>query len=135
MTTCSGSAELQRKLGASRAGSCPTLTTPANPNKIMDSTYEVNPDQQTKWYEAQMDIIVAAILCDASRIGVVNIYYEDFSTYAGSWHQDVAHHAADPDGAMQKVIVAAHQLMFEKVFLYLCNKLNVDDGTGQDLSG
>jgi hypothetical protein len=123
--------ELQRKLTASRAVSCPTLTMPPNPSKIGDSTYEVNPDQQVRQYEAQIDIIVAAILCDASRIGVVNIYYEDFSTYAGSWHQDVAHHAADPDGAMQKMILAAHQLMFEKVFLYLCNKLNVDDGTGK----
>ena len=56
---------------------------------------------------------------------------DDFSTqYPVTWHGDVAHHAADPDGEKQNINAAAHQLTFEKVFLDLCSKLDIDDGSG-----
>lgn len=123
--------ELQRKVSV-HASACPSLTAPADTNKLINtSTFEVDPSLMTKYYDAYNDVIVAGILCDTSRIAVVDIYGHSFSTFTGAWHGDVAHHAADPDGAMQKVITAAHQAMFEKVFLDLCAKLDVDDGTGQ----
>ena len=81
-------------------------------------------------YQAINDVIVAAFMCDTSRIAVANID-EDFSSYVGDWHQDVAHHAVDPDGVKQGIISAAHQLTFDDVFLDLCNKLDVDDGSGK----
>jgi hypothetical protein len=87
---------------------------------------------QAQVYQAMNDVIVAAFLCDTSRIAVMNIR-EDFSSYVGDWHEDVAHRAAEPDGVQQAILMAAHQLTFEKVFLDLCGKLDVDDGTGQTL--
>ena len=44
---------------------------------------------------------------------------DPFSTYAGDWHQDVAHQAAIPDGVKQAIIAAAHQRFFEDVYLDL----------------
>ena len=111
---------------------CPSIM-PVTTNTgmlINTASYGITPTMQAQVYQAMNDVIVAAFLCDTSRIAVMNIR-EDFSTYVGDWHQDVAHHAAEPDGAKQAIIMAAHQLTFEKVFLDLCSKLDVDDGTGQ----
>jgi hypothetical protein len=122
--------ELQRKLNVHT--SCPSIMPPSSSSKIRDSdpTFYVNPVTQAQFYQTYNDVILAAILCDTSRISVVNIL-EDFSVYPGNWHNDVAHHAADPDGAKEAIILAAHQLTFEKVFLDLCSKLDVDDGSGK----
>jgi hypothetical protein len=94
------------------------------------ASYSVSPALQTQFYQAMNDVIVAAFLCDTSRIATIDVR-EDFSTYAGDWHADVAHHSGEPDGAMQQILMAAHQLTFEKIFLDLCAKLDVDDGTGK----
>jgi hypothetical protein len=85
---------------------------------------------QTQLYQAINDVIVAAFLCDTSRLAAIRIM-DDFSSYAGDWHADVAHHASAPDGAKQAVLVAAHQLFFQNIYLDLCSKLDVDDGTGK----
>jgi hypothetical protein len=121
--------ELERKVNVS--ASCPAVM-PVTTNTgmlINTASYGITPTMQAQVYQAMNDVIVAAFLCDTSRIAVMNIR-EDFSTYVGDWHQDVAHHAAEPDGAKQAIIMAAHQLTFEKVFLDLCQKLDVADGTG-----
>jgi Protein of unknown function (DUF1552) len=122
--------ELQRKVNVS--ASCPSLApVTTNTRGFLDMpSYQVNTALQQQFYQTMNDVIVAAFLCDTSRIATVNIR-EDFSTYAGDWHADVAHHAADPGGTQQAIIMAAHQLTFEKVFLDLCSKLDVDDGTGK----
>jgi len=123
-------AELERKVNVH--ATCPSIM-PVTTNTgmlINTASYGITPTMQTQVYQAMNDVIVAAFLCDTSRIAAMNIR-EDFSTYVGDWHQDVAHHAAEPDGAKQAIIMAAHQLTFEKVFLDLCSKLDVDDGTGQ----
>jgi hypothetical protein len=122
--------ELQRKLNV--RASCPSLPpVTTNTRAFLDTpSYGVNPALQQQFYQAMNDVIVAGILCDTSRIASVNIR-EIFSTYVGDWHADVAHHANEPDGVKQQIIVAAHQLTFEKVFLDLCSKLDVDDGTGK----
>jgi hypothetical protein len=122
-------AELERKVNV--RATCPALTpvTTDTSSLIAAASYGVSPTMHAQVYQAMNDVIVAAFLCDTSRIAVMNIG-EDFSTYVGDWHGDVAHRAAEPDGARQAILVAAHQLTFEKVFLDLCAKLDVDDGAG-----
>jgi hypothetical protein len=123
-------AELERKVNV--RATCPAIM-PVTTNTsalINTASYGITPTMQTQVYQAMNDVIVAAFMCDTSRIAVMNVR-EDFSTYVGDWHQDVAHHAAEPDGAKQAIIMAAHQLTFEKIFLDLCAKLDVDDGTGR----
>jgi Protein of unknown function (DUF1552) len=123
-------AELERKVNVKT--SCPAVMPIAtNTQSLLNMpTFGVTPPMQAQFYSAMNDVIVTAFLCDTSRIAVMNIT-PDFSSYVGDWHADVAHHANEPDGVKQAVIMAAHQLTFEKVFLDLVNKLNVDDGTGQ----
>jgi Protein of unknown function (DUF1552) len=124
--------ELERKVNVS--GTCPAITpVTTSTGRLIDTpSYAITPAMQAQVHQALNDVIVAAFLCDTSRIAVMNIP-EDFSSYVGDWHEDVAHHAAEPDGVKHAIIVAAHQLTFEKVFLDLCGKLDVDDGTGQTL--
>jgi len=122
--------ELQRKVNVRAA--CPALApVTTNTRAFLDMpNYQVNTALQAQFYQTMNDVIVAAFMCDTSRIATMNIR-EDFSSYVGDWHQDVAHHAGEPDGVKQALIVSAHQLTFEKVFLDLCSKLDVDDGTGK----
>lgn len=124
--------ELQRRLqtlpAGAQCGNVKKLTTDTT-KLINQSSYQITPSLMTQVYQAFNDVIVAAFMCDTSRIAVVNID-EDFSSYVGDWHQDVAHHAVDPDGAKQAIISAAHQATFAGVFLDLCAKLDVDDGSG-----
>jgi hypothetical protein len=122
--------ELHRRLGVhSSCPSIPPVTTDTN-HILQMPTYHVSPTLEAQYYQLMNDVIVAAILCDTSRIAVVNVT-DTFSTYAGDWHADVAHHSGEPDGVKQQMMVAGHQLTFEKVFLDLCAKLDVDDGTGK----
>jgi hypothetical protein len=122
--------ELERKVNVLAA--CPPLApVTTKTSALIDmASYGVSPTMQAQFYQAMNDVTVAAFLCDTSRIAVMNIG-EDFSTYVGDWHQDVAHRAGEPDGVQQAIIMAAHQLTFEKVFLDLCAKLDVDDGAGR----
>jgi hypothetical protein len=94
------------------------------------SSYSIDPAAQSQVYGALNDVIVAGILCDTSRIAVVNIT-DTFSSYSGDWHQEVAHHADFIDGQAQGTIADAHQATFEHAFLDLCAKLDVDDGSGR----
>lgn len=124
--------ELQRKLNVHVSASCPTISpVTTNTTKLQNMpTYWVDPALQGQLYKAMNEVIAAAIICDTSRIAVMNVY-EDFSTYSGDWHADVAHHSGEPDAVKQQIILAGHQLTFSNVFLDLCARLDVDDGTGQ----
>ncbi len=124
--------ELQRRLQALPSASCSNVqrVSTDTASLMQMSSYAIDPALQSQVYEAFNDVIVAAFMCDTSRIAVANIE-EDFSSYVGDWHQDVAHHAVDSDGQKQQVIMTAHQLTFANVFLDLCAKLDVDDGTGK----
>jgi hypothetical protein len=122
--------ELQRRLHVH--ASCPDLKPVTTDTRqiLRQATYSVSPALHQQYLQTMNDVIVAAVLCDTSRIAVVNIM-ADFSSYVGDWHQDVAHHAGEPDAVKQQIIASAHQLTFEKVFLDLCSKLEVDDGNGK----
>jgi hypothetical protein len=124
--------ELQRRLSVNVTTSCPQVMPVTDQTRLLldKPNYEVSPMLQEQFYGPMIDVIVAAIMCDTSRIAAVDIK-EDFSSYVGDWHADIAHHANMPDGVAQKTIVAAHQLTFQQTYLNLCAKLDVDDGTGK----
>jgi hypothetical protein len=83
---------------------------------------------QLDFWRAHVDIIVAALACGVSRVGVLGAY-STFSDFAGDWHQDIAHQGHLPD--QQSTLVQSHQRCFEHVFLDLARKLDaVDEGDG-----
>lgn len=121
--------ELERRLNVHVT--CGSQPAPADTNALYGrSSYGIDPSAQAQAYAALNDVIVAAIICDTSRIATLNID-ETFSSYAGDWHQDIAHHGADSDGAAQRTIADAHRACFAAVFLDLASKLDVDAGNGR----
>jgi hypothetical protein len=124
--------ELQRKLSV--VVDCGDVDPPAvgyidhwNPPFAFD------PAQQAAWWQVVNDVVVAAMLCDTSRIAVIGINSDQstFSPYIGDWHQDIAHQATDVGN--QDIIAESYQRFFADVFLDLVRKLDVDDGTGQSV--
>ncbi len=121
--------ELSRKLATT--ASCGSVTPPTkDSSSLRGGDYSVNPAEQAEHWSLFADVIVAAFVCGTSRIAVLNVP-ETFSDFKGDWHQDVAHKCAL--AVQQKTLAAAHQRFFERVFLDLVNKLDVDDGTGASM--
>ena len=121
--------ELERRLKVRVSCNVQSVTTDTEPY-FGRANYDIDPAAHGEVYRALNDVIVAAVLCDTSRIATINID-ETFSSYAGDWHQDIAHHAADPGGTAQETIASAHQRMFASTFADLCAKLDVDAGNGR----
>ncbi len=88
-------------------------------------------DDPIKYHAAINDVIMAAFLCGTSRIAVVKIEESSFVSFAGDWHQDVAHQwsADEPQTLLQE----ANQKAFEHAVLDLAHKMDVDDGSGQSM--
>lgn len=121
--------ELERRLNVHV--SCGTQKAPADTNALQGrASYEIDPAAQIAKYQAMNDVIVAAFMCDTSRIATLDVF-ETLSTYAGDWHQDIAHHADNPDGVAQGTLADAHRAFFAGVFLDLVTKLDVDAGNGR----
>jgi hypothetical protein len=122
-------AELERRLKVHPSCNNVTKVT-TNTNALRSqSSYGINPAAQGQVYGVLNDVIVAAMLCDTSRIAVVHVD-DTFSSFTGDWHQDIAHQA-DGNAAAQQTLAAAHQQTFARTFLDLAAKLNVDDGSGR----
>ena len=114
--------ELQRKLGVQV--SCGEVQPPTKSSTDeWTSSYGIDPEANKRFWQLHNDVVAAAFACDTCRIVSMRID-DNFSTYAGDWHQDVAHQAAMPDGAKQAIIAAAHQRFFEDVYLDLVAKLD-----------
>lgn len=94
-----------------------------------ESRYPVDPALQAQLHHILNDVIVAALLCDTSRIATVHVT-DTFSSFAGDWHQDIAHQA-NAVAQAQQTISDAHQATFANTFLDLAAKLDVDNGTGR----
>lgn len=124
--------ELQRRLEV--AVSCGDVPTPQadSRDEWNSSSYAFDPDAQARFWQLFNDVIVAAFLCDTSRIAVLRVT-DHFSDYAGDWHQEIAHEAHTRDGGPQQVLAAAHQRFFSDVFVDLVRKLDVDQGDGTTL--
>lgn len=124
--------ELQRRLAV--AVSCGDIPTPtANSQDLHgDPSFPVNPDLHAEFWSLFNDVVVTAFLCGTSRIAVMGVT-DNFSSYAGDWHQDVAHQAHLPDGDRQGLLMDGNQNAFERIMLDLVNKLDVDEGDGTTL--
>jgi hypothetical protein len=122
-------AELQRKLGVV-AATCQDVSEPADVNRDSLPVEGINPDLTADMYEVFNDVIVAAMICGTSRIATVQSI-DTWSTFAGDWHQDVAHQCDAADGVKQAIIATAHQRFFEAVFLDLMVKLDVEEAEGR----
>jgi hypothetical protein len=120
--------ELERRVNTVASASCGDIDRPGSGvNKGLrdnDLAATIN------FYKMFNDVIVAAFICGTSRIA--SVYSDElWSTYAGDWHQEVAHQAAVPDGNKQGIICAAYQQFFENCFLDLVNKLDVEEANGK----
>ena len=132
-------AEIQRRAGV--RVSCGGLPTPTRNAR---TPWESGPSgsSATEAFQLINDVIVAALLCGTCRIvtvGAVSHSATLFSSYVGDWHQSVAHVASQGDPASTEVqnardeLVRAYQGYFEKAFLDLASKLDVDNGAGGTL--
>jgi len=130
--------ELQRRIGT--MGACTTPSAPAAPYATASSgavTYNPpfarNPTEQAAWFRVMNDLVVAAFACGMSRIAV-GLIQPNLSTYAGDWHQDVAHQSNVADGLRQDVLWRSYNAFFKDIFLDLAVKLDgVNVGTGKTL--
>jgi hypothetical protein len=114
--------ELQRKLEVNV--SCGAVQPPTHGSlDEYSSSYGIDPEANKRFWQLHNDVIAAAFACDTCRIAAVRVP-DTFSTYAGDWHQDVAHQGAIPDGVKQAILAAAHQRFFEDVYLDLVSKLD-----------
>lgn len=122
-------AELERRLRA--RPSCRNVTPVTTDTSAIqrESSFSVDPESQARMHSILNDVIVAALLCDTSRIATIHVD-DTFSTFVGDWHQDIAHQA-NGNAEAQQTILNAHQLTFAKTFLDLAAKLDVDNGTGR----
>jgi Protein of unknown function (DUF1552) len=120
--------ELQRRVNTVASASCGDLSKPST--GVNKGLRDNDLTGTIKFYKMFNDVIVAAFICGTSRIA--SIYSDElWSTYAGDWHQEVAHQAAVADGVKQGVICAAYQQFFENCFLDLANKLDVEEANGK----
>jgi hypothetical protein len=130
--------ELERRLSVPPPSTRPTPPGGPYASQTMQAIctqapFALDPSSHAGFFQTQNDLIVAALTCGASRIAVLKVD-PDFSTYAGNWHEDVAHHAIDTDGAKQAMITSAQQAFFANVLVDLAGKLDaVDAGDGRTL--
>ncbi len=125
-------AELQRKLNVTGA-SCESVVEPSEEVTKQSIEYgSLDVDRMRDVHQTFNDVIVAAMICGTSRIATVQSL-ETWSSFAGDWHQDIAHQANLPSGMQQQIIADAHQRFFEGVFVDLMSKLDVEDADGSTI--
>jgi hypothetical protein len=125
--------ELERKLNVQV--SCGDIMPPTKDSSdVYDSDgYFLDAQKHGEYWSLFNDVIVAAFACDTSRIATMEAL-EQFSAFAGDWHNDVAHQGHLADGEAQETLWTAQQLFFEGVFLDLVNKLDaVQEADGSTL--
>jgi hypothetical protein len=122
--------ELQRKLEVDVSCGDVQPPTSSSTDEWASSSYGIDPSAHARFWQLHNDVIAAAFACDTSRIATLFVT-DIFSSFAGDWHQDIAHQAQFPSGEQQNVIREAHQRFFQDVFLDLVAKLDaIDDGDG-----
>ncbi len=120
--------ELERRVNTTASASCGDVPKPGESAQrdIRDNDLTAT----IRFYRLFNDVIVAAFICGTSR--VATIYSDElWSTYAGDWHQEVAHQASASDGVKQGILCASYQQFFEHCFLDLVNKLDVEEANGK----
>lgn len=130
--------ELQRRINT--MGACTPPTAPVAPYAnasmgavIYNAPFARNPTEQGAWFRVMNDLVVAALGCGLTRV-VVGLIGPHLSSYAGDWHQDVAHQADAANGMRQDTLWRSYNTFFRDAFVDLAAKLDaVNVGTGQTL--
>jgi hypothetical protein len=87
--------------------------------------------------EQQLDLIAAALSCGASHVAALTVTTENVSQDVGwtNWHEQVAHggggNQTTYDEGYQRVNWRAHQQVFERAFLGLAQRLDLDQDDGK----
>jgi hypothetical protein len=137
-------AEIQRR--AHVVASCPAITRPTtNASQYWQYPNPQGIQNSIQAFQLLNDIIVAAFQCGTCRIATLDadLAQGPFTNFVGGYQGTVDFHSLihltsqtnDPTQAMtsQSIVWSAWQGYFEKAFLDLVTKLNVDDGTGSTL--
>jgi hypothetical protein len=118
--------ELQRKLGTGLPAACARIAAPADDAR---SHQENDPVDAARNAQLFNEVIAAAFICGTSRIAVLGLGSDQrFVSFAGDWHNDVAHMWPAPEN--QALLVAAYQRIFESVFLDMAMRLDVEEAPG-----
>ena len=133
--------ELERKLEATGGIACNDIDEPTKGSRDItrhSDTYYLDPTKHVEVWQLMNDVIVAAFACDTSRIATMHtMYRQTFSSYAGDWHQDVAHECY-LNAERHDTLMTANQVFFEGVYVDLISKLDAvraeDGGTLLDAS-
>ncbi len=125
-------AEVQRRLQVSVPVTCTQPARAASNSAIRSANtadFDINPLKHAQYFQLLNDVVAAGMACDLTRVVVVRDE-ETHSTYAGDWHQDIAHQQY----AQQATLVAGQQRFFADVFVDLAAKLDaISDGRGGTL--
>jgi hypothetical protein len=120
--------ELQRRINTMVR--CTEPTPPASPYAtasmgavVYNAPFAQNPAEQTAWLRVMNDLIVAAFACGQSRIATM-LVDPHLSTYAGDWHQDIAHQANLQTGTAQDTLWRSYRVFFRDVLVDLAAKLD-----------
>jgi len=117
--------ELQRKLNVAFPSACGA----APPSD--DSALHARPiaEDGARYAELHNEVVATAFTCGLSRIAVLGLSdAQRFADFAGDWHSDVAHYWLEPD--KQQLLARAYQQIFERVFLDMAARLDVEEEGG-----
>jgi len=127
--------QLESKLTAVPSASCGDIPTPTA-NVDWYDQFTCIPEQAASDYELWNDVIVAAFMCDTSRIVTVNAVetWDLASCNGDAWHQDIAHECGNHPDTIGKVMADAVRFFFDRVYMDLVTKLDaVPTGDGTTL--
>jgi hypothetical protein len=118
--------ELQRKLNTGLPNSCARIVPPADDALNHQENEPLDAAQSAQLFN---EVIAAAFICGTSRIAVLGLGSDQrFASFAGDWHNDVAHMWPSPEN--QELLVTAYQRIFETVFLDMAARLDVEEAPG-----
>jgi hypothetical protein len=110
--------------------SCTAPAAPASPYAtasmgavVHNAPFARNPAEQSAWLRVMNDLIVAAFACGQSRIATM-IVEPELSTFAGDWHQEIAHQANQRTGTAQDTLWRSYRVFFRDVLVDLAAKLD-----------
>lgn len=132
-------AEIQRR--SKVVVNCGGLPPPSSNARAAWASGPSGAEDASEAFRLVNDVIVAALLCGTCRVVTVGACAHGgslFSPYVGDWHE-LVHTASQGDPSSSEVqasrnqIAVAYQGFFEKSFLDLVTKLDVDNGMGGTL--
>jgi hypothetical protein len=118
--------ELQRKLATGLPDACAGIVPPTDDARNHEENEPVDAARNAQLFN---EVIAAAFICGTSRIAVLGLGSDPrFVSFAGDWHNDVAHMWPTPEN--QQLLVTAYQRIFESVFLDMASRLDSEEADG-----